>query len=505
MKNFITNIIETDLKNGLKEVVVRFPPEPNGYLHFGHAKSIILNSEIAKIYNGKLNLRFDDTNPEKENIEYVENIKKDAFWLVDNFNNIYYTSDYFDKIYDCAILLINKGLAYVDDSSVEQINMMRGDFLNKGINSPYRNREIKENLDLFIKMKNGFFKNNECVLRAKIDMENDNLNLRDPIIYRIKHAYHHNTKNKWCIYPMYDFAHPISDGIEGITHSLCTTEFEDHKPLYNWFIKNCKSLLIGEPKQIEFSKLEIENMILSKRKLLNLVNDNIVNGWTDPKMPTIAGLRNKGFTPDMLKDFVLKCGFTKNNTIISYDILEESVKNILNPIAKRTMAVINPVELIIDNYNVIEKILINNHPKKDLGFREVLFSSKIYIDRDDIRLKKEENFFRVYPGNWVRLKNAYNIFIKEIITDENSNPIKVIAELDSDSKIIKNAKNKAKIAIHWVSSLDCSKIKFINNNESKDILVNNDLLNNIGHYEFERVGYIYLNNNIAYLLATLKK
>ena len=522
MNNFITHIINDDINNNsYKKIIVRFPPEPNGYLHLGHIKSIILNSTIAEMYHGEFNLRFDDTNPEKENLEYVEAIKKDSFWLVNNINNVFWTSDYFDSIYNCAIFLIKSNLAYVDDNDIDTIRKLKGDFLNKGIESIYRSRTIEENLLLFEDMKNGKFKNGEKVLRAKIDMIHTNLNMRDPVIYRIRHETHHHTGKKWCIYPLYDFAHPISDGLEGISHSLCTTEFEDHKPLYNWIVFHCKSLLKSIPKQIEFSKLEVEGILLSKRKLLKIVENKIVTGWTDSKMPTISGLRNRGFTPEILKNFILKCGFSKSNHTISKSILDESVKEILNPITPRTMSIIDPVEMVIENYDEYfmnnEIITVSNHPKNEsLGKRNITFSKNIFIERSDIKLNPDKDFWRIFKGNHVRLKNAYNVFIKDIILDENNNIIKVLAEMDINSKNIKMSKHKTKVAIHWLSIFDSKEIKSIFYNNlfdeegnilddsivEKNILIEKNL--NDGHFEFERNGYFYVHNNLAHCLSFLK-
>lgn len=524
MNNFITNIISEDLKNETyNKIVVRFPPEPNGYLHLGHVKSIILNSSLAEMFNGELNLRFDDTNPEKENEEYVNAIKTDAFWLVNNFTRILWTSDYFDTIYDCAVLLINKGLAYVEDNDIETIRRLRGSFTNKGIDSSYRNRSIEENLFLFNDMKDGKFKNGEKVLRAKIDMSHSNLNMRDPVLYRIRHETHHNTGDKWCIYPMYDFAHPLSDGIEGISHSICTMEFEDHRPLYDWTIANCSELLLSKPKQIEFARLEVEGILLSKRKLLNLVNEKNVSGWTDAKMPTISGLRERGFTPEILKDFIVKCGVAKANSLISKSSLEESVRDILSPISPRTMAIIDPVEMIIDNFDEHfseeELLSIPNHPKDEsMGHRTAHISKTLWVEKNDIRLTAEKDFWRIYPGNWVRLKHGYNVLIKEVIGDENGNPIKVIVEIDKVSKNMKMATHKAKVALHWLNKNDAIEIKagFYNNlcdeegkyledaRVEKSILVDKNIIGVTSHFEFERNGYFYVKDNYAHCLSFLK-
>jgi glutaminyl-tRNA synthetase len=523
MNNFITKMIEDDLNNKeYNKIIVRFPPEPNGYLHLGHAKSIIINSEVAKKFNGELNLRFDDTNPEKETEEYVNAIKKDAFWLVDNFHNIYWTSDYFDDIHACAVLLINKGLAYIDDHTAEDIKEMRGSFYIKGTNSLYRNRTVKENISLFNDMRTGKFKDGEKVLRAKIDMSHENINMRDPIIYRIRDIYHHNTKNKWCIYPMYDFAHPISDGLEGVTHSLCTLEFENHKILYNWFINNCKELLLNTPKEIEFSKLDVSGIVLSKRKLNSFVEEKKVESWSDSAFPTISGLRNRGYTPEMLFDFISKSGVSKVSTNIDYEILNESVRDLLNPIVERTMSILNPIKLEICNYDDYfdsnEELSIPLNPKdKAAGTRNVRLSKNIYVEENDIRIKPEKGFWRIYKDNVIRLKHGYNILIKDIII-ENNKPIKVIGELDYDSKNMKMAKRKAKAAIHWLSEIDMYPMdinyyeKLVNENGdfndntkiTSKVLVHKDMLSKSGYFEFERVGYFYLNNNEFHLLSYLK-
>ena len=424
MNNFITRIIEEELEKKDRKIVVRFPPEPNGHLHLGHAKAIIINSEIAKKFNGELNLRLDDTNPEKETEEYVNAIKKDAFWLVNNFNNIYWTSNYFDDIYNCAVLLIEKGLAYVDDEDINTIKDKRGSFHKKGLNSSFRERSIEENITIFNDMKLGKFKDGEKVLRAKIDMSHENMNMRDPIIYRIRHAYHHNTKNKWCIYPMYDFAHPISDGLEGVTHSLCTLEFENHRVLYDWFIDHCKTLLKAIPREIEFSELDVNGIVLSKRKLNTFVTENKVSGWDDPVFPTLSGLRNRGFTPEMLLEFIERSGVSRTIAKIDYEILNDTIRDILNPTVERTMSILNPVEVEIVNFDDYfkkeESIDIPLHPKGNIkGTRKIHLTKKVYIEENDIRIEYEKGFWRVHKDNVVRLKYGYNILIKDIIVENN--------------------------------------------------------------------------------------
>lgn len=520
--NFIKTRIKSDLDAGLvpdNKVVLRFPPEPNGYLHLGHAKSIIINSNLAEEFGGVVNLRFDDTNPEKENIEYVNAIKNDVAWLSPSFNNIFWASNYFDIMYDCAVLLVKKDLAYVDDNDLDTIRNLRGDFNTLGTNSIYRDRTIEENLDLLNRMKNGEFTDGAKVLRAKIDMTHSNMNMRDPILYRIKHAEHHNTGNKWCIYPMYDFAHSIEDSLEGVTHSICTMEFEAHRPLYDWVIENCYSLLGNRPVQIEFARLEMAGVVLSKRKLNLLVTENKVNGWTDPVMPTISGLRNRGYTPEILKEFINRCGVSKAFSTIEKNVLSDCVRDTLNPIAPRTMTIVNPVLLEIENWKNDEKIMMPNHPKNtDLGERELNLTKHIWIEKDDIRLTAEKDFWRIYPGNWIRLKHGYNLLIKEIIT-KGDNIVKVIAEYDEVSKNPKTAKHKAKAALHWLSDIDSTDFSihfysdlYDENGEyrSDNLIVKNGkvekslLDSSEAHYEFERNGYFYVKDNIAHCLSNLK-
>lgn len=521
--NFIKSHIMKDLENGKlpnNKVVLRFPPEPNGYLHLGHAKSIILNSSLAEEFNGELNLRFDDTNPEKENAEYVNAIKEDAFWLNSSFTKIVWASNYFDKIYECALYLIENNLAYIDNNDIETIRSLRGDFNHAGTNSIYRERSIEENHTLFTEMKHGLFKDGEMVLRAKIDMSHPNLNMRDPILYRIKHAHHHNTGDKWCIYPMYDFAHAASDAIEGITHSLCTMEFEDHRVLYDWVIDKCYPILNSRPTQIEFARLDMEGIMLSKRKLNTLIENGSVDSWSNPVMPTISGLRNRGLTPPMLYDFITRCGITKSISKIEKFVLEDCIRDNLNPIAPRTMAIINPVLLEIENFDNVEAITLPNHPKNtELGSREVNLSNRLWVDLDDVRATAEKDFWRIYPGNTVRLKHGYNIYIKDVIV-ENGAITKVIAEADLGSKNPKEAKTKAKVALHWLNVEDCIDLpvnfyntlcdengNYLNNAvTTKMVKVEKNVLDsNAIHYEFERVGYFYVNKGVGHCLSPLKK
>lgn len=508
--NFIKSKIESDIKSGklsAEDVVIRFPPEPNGYLHLGHAKSIVMHKNIMNDFNAKLRLRFDDTNPEKETEEYVENIKNDFFWLLGKPVEIVWASNYFDKIYECAIFLIKNGLAYVDFSSFDEMKELRGNFTKPGINSSYRNTSSEENLVIFEDMKNGKFEDGNCVLRLKIDMSHGNMNMRDPVAYRIKHAHHHNTGNKWCIYPMYDFAHAISDAIEKVTHSLCTLEFEDHRILYNWVLEKCYYVLGHISEQTEFAKLEVRDLVLSKRKLNNLVMENKVTSWSATNMPTLSGLRNRGFTPFIIEEYMNRSGVSKSNSVIEPTLLSEVARELLNPLAFRTMAIIKPVKIILDNLVESFNLNVTNHPKDALkGTRTVKITKELFIDADDVRMHAEKDFWRVYPGNWVRLKHAINIFIKSVdIVDGN---MVVHAEVDYDSRDMKKAKVKAKGMIHWLSSEDSIEKtayfyhKLFNENgifndsnlEAKTILIHNEHFKN-SYYEFERVGYFWINES----------
>ena len=417
--NFIRNIVIQDLESGKhKEIITRFPPEPNGYLHIGHAKSIVLNFELADAFNGKTNLRFDDTNPTKEDTEYVESIKEDVKWLGFDWDELFFASDYFEEMYNRAVLLIKKGLAYVDDLSAEEIREHRGTLKEPGKESPYRNRSIEENLDLFEKMRNGEFKDGEKVLRAKIDMTSPNMNMRDPVIYRIVHASHHNTGSKWCIYPMYDFAHPLEDAIEDITHSICTMEFEDHRPLYDWVVRECE--MKSQPQQIEFARLNLTNTVMSKRKLKQLVDEGVVDGWDDPRMPTISGLRRKGYTAKAIRNFCREIGVSKNQSIVDEQMLEHFIRQDLSEIAPRTMAVLRPLKVVITNYpeGQIEMLDAENNPDDpSMGVRKIPFSREIYIEEEDFMENPPAKYFRLFPGNEVRLKNAYFIKCNDVIKD----------------------------------------------------------------------------------------
>ena len=455
--DFIRDIIKEDIRTGRYggKVHTRFPPEPNGYLHIGHAKSICLNFGIAQEFGGLCNLRFDDTNPIKEQAEYVEAIKRDIRWLgFDWGDREYYASDYFDKLYGFAVQLIRDGKAYVDDLSAEEIKEYRGTLTKPGKESPYRNRSIEENLRLFEKMRQGKFPDGSRVLRAKIDMASGNLNMRDPVMYRILHAPHHRAQDKWCIYPMYDFAHGQSDSIEGITHSICTLEFEDHRPLYDWFLEQLK---IHHPRQIEFARLNLTYTVLSKRILLKLVEEGYVRGWDDPRMPTISGLRRRGYTPEAIRNFCERIGVAKSNTVVDIGLLEHCLREDLNKRAPRRMAVLRPLKLIIDNYpadRVEELEAVNNPEDPGMGTRRVPFSRILYIERDDFREIPPKKYFRLAPGREVRLKHAYIIKCVNFIKDQKSGEIlEVHCTYDPETKSgEKKAGKKVKGTLHWVSA-----------------------------------------------------
>lgn len=481
--NFIRNIVLEDLKTGKHtDIITRFPPEPNGYLHIGHAKSIVLNFELADEFGGITNLRFDDTNPTKEELEYVQSIKEDVKWLGFDWENLFFASDYFEEMYKRAILLIEKGKAYVCELSPDEIREYRGTLTEPGTPSPYRDRSIEENLELFEEMKNGKYEDGSRVLRAKIDMASPNMNMRDPIIYRISHAVHHNTGDKWCIYPMYDYAHPLEDAIEGITHSLCTLEFEDHRPLYDWFVRECEMEHV--PRQIEFARLNLTNTVMSKRKLKQLVDENIVDGWSDPRMPTISGLRRRGYTPKSIRDFCRSIGVAKNNSLVDEQMLEHFVREDLKVSAPRTMAVIDPVKVVITNYpeNQVEFLdAENNSDNESLGRRQVPFSREIYIERDDFMEYPEPKYFRLYPGHEVRLKNAYFIKCTDIIKGEDGTVLEIHCTYDPETKSGTGfTARKVKSTIHWVSANHAVPAEFriyeplivTADNESGDFLTN---------------------------------
>jgi glutaminyl-tRNA synthetase len=460
-RNFIERIIDKDLEDGTYSAVcTRFPPEPNGYLHIGHAKSILLNYGLAKEYNGTFHMRFDDTNPEKESTEFVESILKDIKWLgADWGDHLYYASNYFEQMYEGAIKLIKKGKAYVCDLTAEEIREYRGTLTKPGKNSPYRDRSIEENLDLFERMKNGEFEDGSRVLRAKIDMASPNINMRDPVIYRVAHLNHHNTGDKWCIYPMYDYAHPVEDAIEGITHSICTLEFEDHRPLYNWVVQELE--FENPPKQIEFAKLYLTNVVTGKRYIKKLVQDGTVDGWDDPRLVSIAALRRRGFTPESIQMFVDLCGVSKENSSVDYAMLEYCIREDLKLKAPRVMAVLDPLKLVIDNYpdGVTEELEVsNNIENEELGSRTITFSKEIYIEREDFMVEPPKKYFRLYPENEVRLMNAYFVKCTGYETDENGNVTVVHCTYDPASRGGNSPDGrKVKGTIHWVSSVNAVK------------------------------------------------
>ena len=453
--NFIKNIIIDDLETGKHDhIITRFPPEPNGYLHIGHAKSICLNFGLAKEFNGTVNMRFDDTNPLKEDEEYVNSIKNDIEWLGFKWNNLYFASDYFDEMYNRAVLLIKKGKAYVDDLSADEIRETRGTLTEPGKESPYRNRSIEENLDLFERMKNGEFANGEKVLRAKIDMSSPNINFRDPVIYRISHASHHNTGDKWCIYPMYSFAHPLEDAIEGITHSICTLEFEDQRPLYDWVVRECEMEKV--PRQIEFARLNLTNTVMSKRKLKLLVDEGITDGWDDPRMPTISGVRRRGYTPESIRNFCAEIGVSKADSKVDSQLFDHFLREDLQPKAPLAMGILNPLKLVITNYpeNQIEMIELENIAKnEEAGTREVPFGREVYIERDDFMEEPVPKYRRFFPGNEVRLKGAYFVKCTDVIKDENGNVVEIHGTYDPETKSGSGfTGRKVKGTVHWVEA-----------------------------------------------------
>ncbi|MGG5252297.1 glutamine--tRNA ligase/YqeY domain fusion protein [Neobacillus sp. SM06] len=461
--NFIKDIMISDLESGKrKSVVTRFPPEPNGYLHIGHAKSIILNFGLADDFNGKTNLRFDDTNPLKEDIEFVNSIKEDVNWLGFEWDGLFFASDYFEEMYNRAVLLIKKGLAYVDDLSADEIRQYRGTLTEPGKESPYRNRSIEENLDLFERMRKGEFGNGEKVLRAKIDMSSPNINLRDPVLYRISHATHHNTGDKWCIYPMYAFAHPIEDAIEGVTHSICTIEFEDQRPLYNWVVEQCE--MENKPQQIEFGRLNVTNTVMSKRKLKQLVEEGYVDGWDDPRMPTISGMRRRGYTPEAIRAFVRETGVSKGSGAVDSQMLEHFVREDLKLKAPRTMGVLKPLKVVITNYpeGQVEWLDAENNPENpEMGMRKIPFSREIYIEQDDFMENPPKKYFRLFPGNEVRLKHAYFIKCEEFIQDENGEIVELRCTYDPETKSGTGfTGRKVKGTIHWVEATNAIPAEF---------------------------------------------
>ena len=455
-KNFIELAIDKDLAEGVYDhVCTRFPPEPNGYLHIGHAKSILLNYGLSQEYNGEFHMRFDDTNPTKEKTEFVDSIKADIQWLgADWKDHLYYASDYFPQMYEAAVKLIKKGKAFVCDLSAEEIREYRGTLTEPGKESPYRNRSVEENLDLFERMKNGEFEDGSKVLRAKIDMASPNINMRDPVIYRVAHMHHHRTGDTWCIYPMYAFAHPIEDAIEGITHSICTLEFEDHRPLYDWVVRELEYPM--PPRQIEFAKLYLTNVVTGKRYIKKLVEDGVVDGWDDPRLVSIAALRRRGFTPESIKKFVDLCGVSKANSSVDYAMLEYCIREDLKLKKARTMAVLNPVKLVIDNYpeDQIEMLEVqNNLENPELGSRQVPFGRELYIEREDFMEEPVRKYFRMFPGNEVRLMNAYFVTCTGCEKDENGNITVIHGTYDPESKGGNSPDGrKVKGTIHWVAA-----------------------------------------------------
>ena len=455
-KNFIEQEIEKDLAEGVyTDIMTRFPPEPNGYLHIGHAKSILLNQGLAKKYNGTFNLRFDDTNPTKEKEEFVNSILEDVVWICGGEKSpVYFASNYFDRMYECAVKLIKKGKAYVCDLTPDEIREYRGTLTEPGKNSPYRDRSVEENLELFTKMKNGEFKDGEKVLRAKIDMSSPNINMRDPILYRVAHITHHNTGDKWCIYPMYDFAHPIEDAVEGISHSICTLEFEDHRPLYDWVVRECEFEV--PPRQIEFAKMYLTNVITGKRYIKKLVEDGVVDGWDDPRLVSITALRRRGFTASSIRKFMELAGISKSNSSVDYAMLEYCIREDLKMTQPRMMAILDPVKLVITNYpeGRVEYLDVpNNQENPEMGTRKVPFARELYIERDDFMIEPPRKYFRLFPGNEVRLMSAYFVTCQDYVTDENGKVTEIHCTYDPETKSGSGfTGRKVKGTIHWVAA-----------------------------------------------------
>ena len=455
-KNFIEQEIEKDLAEGVyKNIMTRFPPEPNGYLHIGHAKSILLNQGLAKKYNGTFNLRFDDTNPTKEKEEFVNSILEDVVWICGGEKPpVYFASNYFDQMYECAVKLIKKGKAYVCDLTPDEIREYRGTLTEPGKNSPYRDRSVEENLELFTKMKNGEFKDGEKVLRAKIDMSSPNINMRDPILYRVAHIMHHNTGDKWCIYPMYDFAHPIEDAVEGISHSICTLEFEDHRPLYDWVVRECEFEV--PPRQIEFAKMYLTNEITGKRYIKKLVEDGVVDGWDDPRLVSITALRRRGFTASSIRKFMELAGVSKSNSSVDYAMLEYCIREDLKMTQPRMMAILDPIKLVITNYpeGQVEYLDVpNNQENPEMGTRKVPFARELYIERDDFMIEPPRKYFRLFPGNEVRLMSAYFVTCQDYVTDENGKVTEIHCTYDPETKSGSGfTGRKVKGTIHWVAA-----------------------------------------------------
>lgn len=520
--NFIHNIIDEDLKNGKygDKVYTRFPPEPNGYLHIGHAKSICLNFSTAIKYNGKCNLRYDDTNPVKEDVEYVKSIEEDVKWLGFQWNERLWASDYFEKMYDSAVILIKKGKAYVDDLSQDEIRNLRGTLTSPGKNSPYRDRSVEENLRLFEEMKDGKYENGAKVLRAKIDMSSPNINMRDPVIYRISHNSHHNTGDTWCIYPMYTFAHPIEDAIEGITHSICTLEFEDQRPFYNWVLKEVGSWKTP-PQQIEFARLNLTNTIMSKRHLKKLVDEGVVTGWDDPRMPTIAGIRRRGYTPEAIRNFCDKIGVSKANSTVDISLLEHCIRDELQGKVSSVNVVENPIKVIITNYPEDKTEYMemeNNRNNEALGNRTVPFSRELWIDGDDFMEVPVKKYFRLFPGNEVRFKGAYFITCQEVVKDENGNVKELLCTHDPETRSGSGFEGrKVKGTIHWVDAKTAVPVTirnydylFVENDQGEEVFNENSLYETVGYaepsitnakagdrYQFFRHGYYIADSELT--------
>lgn len=520
--NFIHNIIDEDLKNGKygDKVYTRFPPEPNGYLHIGHAKSICLNFSTAIKYNGKCNLRYDDTNPVKEDVEYVKSIEEDVKWLGFQWDERLWASDYFEKMYDSAVILIKKGKAYVDDLSQDEIRNLRGTLTSPGKNSPYRDRRVEENLRLFEEMKDGKYENGAKVLRAKIDMSSPNINMRDPVIYRISHNSHHNTGDTWCIYPMYTFAHPIEDAIEGITHSICTLEFEDQRPFYNWVLKEVGSWKTP-PQQIEFARLNLTNTIMSKRHLKKLVYEGVVTGWDDPRMPTIAGIRRRGYTPEAIRNFCDKIGVSKANSTVDISLLEHCIRDELQGKVSSVNVVENPIKVIITNYPEDKTEYMemeNNRNNEALGNRTVPFSRELWIDGDDFMEVPVKKYFRLFPGNEVRFKGAYFITCREVVKDENGNVKELLCTYDPETRSGSGFEGrKVKGTIHWVDAKTAVPVTirnydylFVENDQGEEVFNENSLYETVGYaepsitnakagdrYQFFRHGYYIADSELT--------
>lgn len=520
--NFIHNIIDEDLKNGKygDKVYTRFPPEPNGYLHIGHAKSICLNFSTAIKYNGKCNLRYDDTNPVKEDVEYVKSIEEDVKWLGFQWDERLWASDYFEKMYDSAVILIKKGKAYVDDLSQDEIRNLRGTLTSPGKNSPYRDRSVEENLRLFEEMKDGKYENGAKVLRAKIDMSSPNINMRDPVIYRISHNSHHNTGDTWCIYPMYTFAHPIEDAIEGITHSICTLEFEDQRPFYNWVLKEVGSWKTP-PQQIEFARLNLTNTIMSKRHLKKLVDEGVVTSWDDPRMPTIAGIRRRGYTPEAIRNFCDKIGVSKANSTVDISLLEHCIRDELQGKVSSVNVVENPIKVIITNYPEDKTEYMemeNNRNNEALGNRTVPFSRELWIDGDDFMEVPVKKYFRLFPGNEVRFKGAYFITCREVVKDENGNVKELLCTYDPETRSGSGFEGrKVKGTIHWVDAKTAVPVTirnydylFVENDQGEEVFNENSLYETVGYaepsitnakagdrYQFFRHGYYIADSELT--------